>query len=177
MTKLIVMDADKLAAFIKNNMGDDAVENVASDMKVQEKKNLTYPSETHMNRAERKALEDGEAFLNSAIDIMFGEKPIEEVHKLCDDYMSTIKGQASIEGLISMLQTFADMATVAARTNVQDLTGLLCCPPGHLTETMQSELINKSYSKCFQAMIVSLLMMTVADNLVHDTVKGLMEHE
>ena len=182
--KVVVMDPEKLAALIKDIMdkNKDSVENaatesVASDMKAQGKENLTYPSQTWMSQAEQKAIDAGEEFLDSAIDIIFGEKPCSEIQGVCDAYMSTIEGQASIEGLISMLQTFASMATVAATNNVQHLTGLLCCPPGHLKETMQSELINKSYTKCFQTMIISLMMMTAADSLVHDVVKGLMKHE
>lgn len=177
MSKVVVMDPEKLVAVIEKIIAKDSVESVTNDMKARGKKKLTYPSEISMNQAERKAMEEGEAFLNSAIDIIFGEKPCSEMQELCDGYMSTIEGQASIEGLISMLQTFADMATIAAKTNVQHLTGLLCCPPGHLKETMQSELINKSYSTCFKTMIASLMMMTAADNLVHDVVKGLMKNE
>lgn len=177
MSKVVVMDPEKVAAAIKEILAKDSAESAASDMKARGKEKLTYPSETDMNRAERKAVEEGKAFLDSAIDIIFAEKPCSELQEVCDAYMSTIEGQASIEGLISMLHTFVGMATAAANTNTQHLTGLLCCPPGHLKETMQSELIKKSYSKCFQAMIISLMMMTAADGLVHDVVKGLMKHE
>lgn len=177
MSKVIVMDPEKVAAAIKEILAKDSVESAASDMKARGKEKLTYPSETGMNRAERKAVEDGEAFLDSAIGIIFAEKPCSELQEVCDAYMSTIEGQASIEGLISMLHTFVGMATAAANTSTQHLTGLLCCPPGHLKETMQSEMIKKSYSKCFQTMIISLMMMTAADSLVHDVVKGLMKHE
>lgn len=184
MSKVVAIDPEKLAALIKDIMGKDkdsvenaTTESVTSDMKARGKEKLTYPSEICLNRAERKAIDEGGEFLDSAIDIIFGEKPCSELKELCDAYMSTIEGQASIECLISMLQTFASMATVAANTNTQHLTGLLCCPPGHLKETMQSELINKCYAKCFQTMIISLTMMTAADSLVHDVVKGLMKHE
>ena len=177
MSKVVVMDPEKVAAAIKEILTKDSVESAASDMKAQGKEKLNYPSATGMNRAEQKAVEEGEAFLDSAIAIIFAEKPCSELQELCDTYMSTIEGQASIEGLISMLHTFVGMATAAANTNTQHLTGLLCCPPGHLKETMQSELIKKSYSKCFQTMIISLMMMTAADGLVHDVVKGLMKHE
>lgn len=178
MTKFVIVDSDKLAAIIEEAKNTAKNENEVAAIKESKKENISGREQSYqMNRAERKAIETGEAFINDAVDIIFGEKLPTNVIKLCEDYMSSVVGQASIEGLISMLQTFADMSMLAAKNNAQTLTGLLCCPPGNLQSTMQSEPVKTAYSRAFSTMILSMLLMTTAGDMVGNKVKELMGNE